>query len=260
MVTQTLVEQLEQAFEKPKTFKMPQTIRPREGTLVEYVSDELMQNGLPRISPELFELKRGEVEIQLNSEQKKAIENYFAKYIKTAHEVLLKESEIKMKCRGNIPRFFYANVPGSEAVEIDGIGRVIYTTKTEFDSNYANGGLAIIRVADEQRSRRGLLGIMIEDQVRNQFYLNVRLEGIAPFMLNVCATVPKIPEGFIELGDEAIAKYYDIIRTAPKELRRKTTLEIPKVGVLWSPKDESLYATGKIPEPSVIPPPPPPAR
>ena len=63
----------------------------------------------------------------------------------------------------------------------------------------------------------------------------------------------KQEEGFIELEDEAVSTYYDFLRQAPTELRKTTNLQTPDIGILWAPTDESLFVTGKIPKPKLIP-------
>ena len=83
--------------------------------------------------------------------------------------------------------------------------------------------------------------------------LNIKGHWSPNFKLNVAVEVPELPRGFVELGDEAVALYYAHVKGTSKELRKKTSLRSPSLGVLWIPNPKAFYATGNIPK---IEPPP----
>lgn len=260
MTTQTLVEQLEQGFESPEVAR-----EVKAKTLAEYVSNHLMQNGLPRISPELFDLKR-EVQVPLTDEQIKKIDNLYMKshnnpitmpsslfdggWEKLSSDWKNKSlngdnmgfktttkfncsyiSGVKRNCKAEIPHFSYEN-HDREIASYEKMGIVSY--EGHWDITGQSWGT-------EKSGRLGESNIKISEEWK------------APLRLDVNVKVPEIPKGFVELGDDAIAEYYNALLIAPSDLRKTTSYESPKIGILWSPKDKVLYCTGKIPNPSVIP-------
>ena len=81
----------------------------------------------------------------------------------------------------------------------------------------------------------------------------VQVEWKAPYKLDTVVNTPHIPESFVELGDDAISSYYQIATKLPKNLRKKTSLVSPHIGVLLSLINESLYVTGEVPIPKTLP-------
>jgi len=222
--TQTLEQELLQASDTKPTKKT--------NTLAEHVSNELIVV-MPRISPELFKSKRQAV-ISLTDEQSKDIEKYVRGQINCG---LSKKVAITSKTVATIPRFIY--VPITQQIST--------FTETGTVSGQINiQDVHTVGFGNDAGAyyRRGEL---IDKGGTSQ------MNWEAPFKLNVNAQRPKIPKHLRSLGDDAIGLYYDSVRTAPDRLRSETRLESPELGVIWSPEDSILYATGEIPEPEPVP-------
>ena len=255
-----LAEKLEPYFVKCP-MEVSKTTKPK--TLAEAVSNSLIQV-MPRISPELFELTR-EVEVNLSNEQrKKVIESLY----KRSFDFIYEEngtwdegrkrffSDAEVNVHGKIPLFFYGQ-SSDERVTFGSLNPEISFKRRIETNNLKVTGFRLDTINKRNDIERILYFNPEKEQViendRGEFSINLQGTWKAPYKLDVCATVPQVPEGFIELGDEAIATYYDFARQAPSDLRKKTSLQPPSIGILWAPTDESLYATGKIPGPSIIP-------
>ncbi|MFH1802744.1 MAG: hypothetical protein ABH864_04850 [archaeon] len=260
-MTKTFVEQLEAKFESPETARQA-----KPTTLAEHVSNELMQNGLPRIAPELFELKR-KASVMLDEKQKTDIGISLldrgleggAKWIKiNGYDQAVLDAEkfktITFSCQGNVPRFFYGVHDQKNVVH----GRCLVP---EIDLIVKKSPENIVKYFGDRPEHKKLdLGCDLSynpGRVKKEDWGNLSIVSSAhweaPYALDASAEIPQVPEGFIELGDEAIAEYYAAVRTAPPKLRKTTKLISPRIGVLWAPSDSILYATGKIPEPQRIP-------
>ncbi len=225
-MTTTFIEEIERHIETT------QTKRSETKTLAEAVSNELMQNGLPRISPELFELQR-QANLTLTPEQIKKIDRHYDLISPGS-----KKQEPSRKYFAEIPRFITAYLPDEKEIMFKEYGKILYSSHFNFKS------LESISL----HANRSLL--VMNSSGRKE--LEIKINWTPTFCLNVAVQAPIVPESFIDLGDDAIAKYYDTLRQVSPELRRKTTLTSPRLKVLWAPTDETLYCTGEIPEP--IPP------
>jgi len=223
MITKTLTlgEELEKSFEKK-----PQ--RKKANSLAEYVSDELMVS-MPRLSPELFEIER-EVNVPLAEKQSEKIRRYVAHQLDSRN---LASFKIRSSVIASIPKFIY--VPVCEDIAIFPKSGVVFgSAKTEGFNSLLFGG-------NETTS--------FSYTDLNNIKASAQIDWEASFKLDVNVKRPQVPEGFIELGDEAVSEYYQVLRSAPKEMRKKTQLDAPRIGVLWSPEERVLYASGDIPEP-----------
>ncbi|MBS3090753.1 hypothetical protein J4433_03240 [Candidatus Pacearchaeota archaeon] len=264
MTISTLVEKIEQSFEKAE----PKSQEPK--TLAEAVSNSLIKV-IPRISPELFDIRR-EVDITLSSKQIEKIDTIY----KMAHPF------------GNLPVIKYGTFNDStfgavakRDIEIEGeeemkerklkrVRKIINASIPLF--SYANikdkivcypKSLDIIYEQDWKEKRElawptdGALGGFCREsgeyQDLGKTNLNIKGHWSPNFKLNVAVEVPELPRGFVELGDEAVALYYAHVKGTSKELRKKTSLRSPSLGVLWIPNPKAFYATGNIPK---IEPPP----
>lgn len=265
-MTTTLIEQLEKGFEDPAREKTePQT-------LAEAVSNELM-NTLPRISPELFELKR-KAKITLTPEQKRRIissylergcgdSGFFTTWIKengNSIRGVRNDDILSLVCVAQIPAFAYT---------LHDERKAIYPKSASISASFTHmllplGGrddrLNSIEIKGNCKDRSKYCDphvtfpcTHIEKKDVGELKVVVQVEWKAPYELDTVVNMPHIPESFVELGDEAIGSYYQIATNLPKNLRKKTSLVSPHIGVLWRPTDESLYVTGKIPTPEKTP-------
>lgn len=236
-MTSTLVQQLEQGFEAVPKGK----VEPK--TLAEFVSNHLMNNGLPRLSPELFKLTRN-VDLTLTPEQIKKVDKHYK--LRAGNNSTNPKREFTAK----IPRFTLANVPNQKEVVFQAVGRAIYEEDFRFKTE--QGRLRI--------SARGDTGIHWGQEGYDHYErptkssglieLECKLKWTSGFKMSVGVKVPAVPKSFISLGDDAIAEYYCALRAAPRKLREKTTLVSPNLEVLWAPTNKSLYVTGTIPTPA----------
>jgi len=265
----TLVEKLEENFEilpvDEREVKEPQT-------LAEAVSNSLL-SVMPRISPKLFDVRRKANVKIYDKVQKEIISRSFCdrgfRSSQTDYENIkgydlgytIFDKNLKIKAMAEIPRFFYGIFP-QEEVTIPNCLDLTFFINKKF-SKIAGYTLSIIERYKENNIENKDIekyhsvfgGRKIEIKDRGKLSLNFEIKWEAPFKLNVSARIPDIPGEFIELGDESIAVYYDYARKVPSELRKKTKLETPNIGILWAPTDSSLYCTGtkKIPNPKLIP-------
>lgn len=255
MTIGTLVEKIEESFEPAERKES------KPQTLAKAVSDALLPV-MPRISNELFELRR-RIEIQLTPEQKKEIgEKYFGdwnnsfclkllgKRQRQEEESFWKHEKLPFKCRGTIPSFSYS-LSSEEFVQYDNCASVFLKVR---DFNITNKGryseekLAIILGNPRHLDFRD--DSIFDFGNKKQGLVKLKYSAVweSPFKLNAATKVPEVPETFRELGDEAIATYYDFVRKVPANLRNKTNFQPPQIGVLWAPTPKSFYATGKIPK------------
>ncbi len=274
MKTITLVDRLEKAFESPET------VQRKPETLAQAVSDSLL-GVMPRLSSKLLELQR-RVRIKLTDEQKQKIgERCWGKFhsektIDTLRElgenaVIQKEEildkvnyrNVRFRCMAKIPSFSYVIHPNKN-IEYKGCASVLLNGKLSIANTKGkklwmvlNEGVRHNDFSQGSQQYPGLNEFNLDetDKVLDFGYFNdgkvtlkINFAWRSPFKLNASADTPDIPESFIELGDEAIAAYYDHVRKAPRNLRRQTSLEPPSLGILWSPTPQSLYVTGKIPK------------
>jgi len=251
--TLTFVKQLEKKFESPETARQNEPT-----TLAEHVSNELMTS-MPRISPELFEMTRA-ARIPLSEEQIIALDPLFYSSMDAIKGVTTKISpgEINAKeARGTIPRFVYS--PHEEAQKVwKGAARATYAFKTEYSSEAVDWKECCKLDLEGKPTKKGarsgsLYATVKETDVFHRIKGKLEVIWEAPPKLDINVKTPPIPKSFISLGDDAIAEYFEAVRKAPTELREKTELISPRIGVLWSPKDNALYCTGKIPKPRIIP-------
>ena len=264
-MTKQFMKSLEEAFETELPQEEPQT-------LTEAVSNSLVPI-MPRISPELFNFRReADVKISDNDQIRIISRSFFKRGFDTSDKEWegrmgeygpgyeLSSKNLTIKAKAEIPRFFYGIFPQEEVTVSNCLDLTFLLTKVfpeiaQYSLNTI-GRYSKKRQGDDfdkYSSEFNARGIKKED--RGKLSLDFRLQWEAPYKLDVSARVPEIPEGFIELGDEAIAIYYDHARQVPKELRRRTKLETPNIGILWAPTDKSLYCTGtkEIPAPELIP-------
>ena len=266
MTMNTLVERLEESFESVEAE------RHESKTLAEAVSNSLMPL-MPRISPELFDLKRN-AKITLTPEQKRSIiSSYLERGCEDSGGFCIRwvdetgnsirsiddKNILSLECVAKIPSFAYTLHDERNA---------IYPKSACISTSFAHMLFPIKRKDSEVNS------LEIKGEFINRRYCDiylffphrhigkndigdlkvvVQVEWKAPYKLDTVVNTPHIPESFVELGDEAISRYYQIATELPKNLRKKTSLVSPRIGVLWRPTDESLYVTGEVPIPTILP-------
>ncbi len=78
----------------------------------------------------------------------------------------------------------------------------------------------------------------------------IEVKGLwtAPFSLDVCVSVPEVPQAISELGDEALLQYFTVIKRLRTSVKDSAGMQKPAIGVLWAPTDESLYVKGDVPK------------
>ncbi len=254
MTTATLVEKLEEKFEV-----LPlQNEEYEPKTLAEAVSNSLMPI-LPRISPELFEIRR-KVNVTLSDKQFGKIDEIYIsghpyENFLTFHtwngvdgsekaDIIRKALRKKRNLTGEkraiakIPFFVFSPIPGESVLTYKDSVKIQYHRKFKFPVGFVNGEGYYDKERYPYEKKVSKLG----DSV-----LDIKEVWTAPLKLHANVIVPELPKEFVELGDEAIATYYDHIRELPKKLRRETSLSPPNLGVLWIPTPKSIYVTGEIP-------------
>ncbi len=228
--TNSFTEELAVSFEKAS----PQ--KPK--TLAEAVSDSLLER-MPRLSPDLFNKTRV-VHPTLTPNQLKRVKEYQDRIMETHNE----DSAFGSSCSAEIPRFTLAHVPRQKTITYKNACAVLGS----LDINDRISDLRIGLRGSVLNFRSGSNNYMI-----GSIRLQGRLEWELPFKLDVNVDVPTVPTSFIDLGDEAIGLYSDIVRQMPRNLREKTEYTTPSMGILWAPTDSSLYVSGEIPEPTRSP-------
>ena len=275
----SLVGILELSFEQV-------TERPEPQTLAEAVSNALMPV-MPRISPELFKITR-DIEIPLSGKMRDNIADSifgqmglnFREY-KRGREVRSIRSRGKngrgedmyyervrydnfnsscctMSSRAKVPAFAYTLFP-KKTITFPKTLEIILSILSSINSrDLADFNVSMtdiwgnkyhffdIKPYYHELERRGSEKI---EQIEEDIFsapLNISLR--LPRKLHVSVEVPKIPDSLVELGDEAVAGYYNILTRMPLNERKRTTLETPRVGIVWAPSDYSFYCSTKIPQ------------
>jgi hypothetical protein len=260
---QTLVERIEEQFEL-----LPiegEQFRPGQ-TLAEAVSNSLIPV-MPRISPELFDIKR-RVNVTLSDEQKERIDTLYKmahpfgelperEYDAQEHHffgaVLVNRIKIEkvedMNKRGlnGVSKRIDAKVP---LFSYAGLNEHTLCYPCSINISYRQSWKKKEIFAWPNDGFLGGLGSTNSKKYQALGKSDIVIQGNwkPNFKLASTVKVPELPKGFIELGDEAVATYYDYVRRAPRNLRRETSLQSPSLGVLWIPTPKSFYATGEIPK------------
>src|SRR3989344_4205070 len=230
MTMNTLVTELESSFE------LAEAERPKPQTLAEAVSNSLMPI-MPRISPELFDLKRN-AKITLTPEQKRSIiSSYLERGCEDSGGFCIRwvdengnsirsiddKNILSLECVAKIPSFAYTLHDERNA---------IYPKSACISTSFAHMLFPIKRKDSEVNS------LEIKGEFINRRYCDiylffphrhigkndigdlkvvVQVEWKAPYKLDTEVNTPHIPESFVELGDE------------------------------------SLYVTGEVPIPTILP-------
>jgi len=247
MKISTLVEQIKEAFEVQ--------VKTEGKTLAEAISNELAQEGVPRISPELFQRTR-DVEIKLTQKQEEKIKEFYLSNQRGRKE----GRELVVKCFGKIPQFSYSLNPESgssyKIVRYNNVADIFVKEKFEINGKRESGlesSILFCVDGDGDRWFKEHKDFGFPFIYGSELSLKVDVLWRAPFKLCVNAEIPSVPENILkEEVESAYELYYKLASDLARKNRSFREMSSPSLGILWSPIESDLYCTGEIPAPQII--------